>query len=220
MRREDQKRLLRQWLEPRNKNKIYSHAVRYAAVFRAEPEDLVQWTFEILWKRAAFGPNEYVVFLAQDVMQGLAANRRRSLDHKRTRLFSHEPREKEVDEPDVDNLDTDQNKVDEVVDADAERNRTPNPEKALLEKERVETYRKFLEELKAGLTPIELGIVGEGEDDNYDTTELQKKLKCTRDQIYEARRTIKEKAVKLRDRWTAGGRALPGFPGRTKDRKS
>jgi hypothetical protein len=214
MRKEDKKRLLRQWLEPNNRRRIYSHAVRYAQVFRAEPHDLLQSTFEILSKRPSFGPDENVVWRAQDVMQNLAKDRKESQDYKRTRLFSHELLEKPVEEPDVDNLDTEQNTVEEIDDASARPHQAPNALQALLEKERVLTYRKFLEELKAGLTPIELGVITEGEDENFDATELQKKLKCARSEIYEARRHIKEKAEKLRDRWIAGGRELPGFPGR------
>jgi hypothetical protein len=92
----------------------------------------------------------------------------------------------------------------------------PNPQQALLEKERVETYRAFLAELKASLDRIERAVVEAGETDTYDTTELQRKLRCDRGRIYQARKTIKDRAEKLRQRWEAAGRPLPNFQISTK----
>jgi hypothetical protein len=214
MKKADEKRLLQAWLKPDNKRRILSHAVRYARAFPATPEDLVQMTWVILSQAAFFAPNANVVWLAQDAMQNLSANRKRTQDYKRMRFFSHKLDDR------IPNYDIDWDDyfadIDQTANEDMEKGTFPNPEQALLAKERVLTSQKFIAELKKLLTPIELGIVTEGEDENYDTTELQQKLKCSRNEIYEARRTMKEKAVKLRARWEAGGRELTALPKQTK----
>ncbi len=146
-------------------------------------------------------------------MQSLAANHKRTQEYKRVRLFSHETTSPIEDYAENEWID----EAGEVFhNEEAQAHGGPNPERALILKERVLIYREFLSELKTTLDRIELGIVVAGEDESFDTTDIQRSLKCTRDQIYEARRTIKEKALKLRDRWAAGGRMLPGFLGTKK----
>lgn len=218
MNKNDQKRLLRAWLEPKNKRRILKLARRYVHHFRVEPEDLVQMIFEVIWRRPAFGPDDNVVWRAQDAVVNLVKNRRRSQDYKRLRFFSHKtttPMEDYAENEWVD-------EAGEVFeDENLHATTFPNPEQALLEKERVETYRAFLAELKTSLDAVELAIVEAGEEDDDDTTELQKKLRCTRDRIYVARRSIKAKALMQRMRWEAGGRLLPGFLAiRKKEEKS
>jgi len=209
MNKNDMKRLLRAWLEPKNKQRIFSHAKRYSKVFRdRDPEDLIQDAWVVVSQRESFGPDDKVIWLAQDAMQNLAANHKRTQGYRRERLFSHETTAPLDDYAENEWID----ESGEVFqNEEAHAHGSPSPEKAVIEKERVLIYREFLSELKTTLGRIELGIVIAGEDETFDTTELQQKLKCTRDQIYEARRTIKEKALKLRDRWAAGGRVLPGF---------
>jgi DNA-directed RNA polymerase specialized sigma24 family protein len=206
MTRFDQKRLLRAWLDPKHKRLLFKLAVRYARVFRESPEDLLQRTFEILWQRASFGPDENVVWRAQDAMQNLAANRKRSFAYKKVGLFENRPSDDEDEERD------DEARV---------PGHAPDPEALLIERETTETYRAFIAELKEELRSnrVALGVVTEGEDENFDTTELQQKLGASREQIYEARRSIKAKAVELRDRWHHTGRELPGFPGVKKEEK-
>jgi hypothetical protein len=204
----DQKRLLRAWLDPKNKRILFKLAVRYARVFRESPQDMLQRTFEILLQRPTW-QIENVIHRAQDAMQNLAANRKRSFAYKRVGLFENRPKSDEEDEDD---------------DQAALPGHVPDPEALLIERETVETYRAFITELKEELRQnrIALGVLTEGEEENFDTTELQQKLGATREQIYEARRTIKAKAESLRDRWLANQkRELPGFPGvKKKESKS
>lgn len=162
----------------------------------------------IVSQRAAFGPNDNVIWLAQDAMQNLAANHKRTQEYRRVRLFSHETTSPLDDFAENEWIDP---SGELFHNEEAQAHGGPNPERALLEKERVITHREFLWELKKSLDRVELGVVLAGEDESFDTTELQQRLDCTRDQIYEARRTIKAKALKQRDRWVAGGRLLPGF---------
>jgi hypothetical protein len=208
MRHRDKKRLLEAWLEPGNKRRILKLARRYVRYFRAEPEDLIHMMFEVLWRRPSFGVDDNVFWLAQDAIQNLVKNRRRSQDYKRLRFFPHKTTTPLDDYAENEWIDE---SGEEFEDENLHATPFPNPEKALLEKERVETYRTFLGELKKTLDPIELAVLEDGEDDSYDTTELQKKLRCSRDRIYEARRSIKARALELRKRWEAGGRLLPGF---------
>ena len=193
----DKKRLLRAWLSPKNKRRIYSHAVHYSRVFRATPDDLVQWTWVILSQRPSFGPGENVIWRAQDAMQNLAANRVRTKDYKLTSFFSHAPIGDEEEG--------------EIYDERQVVGTIPHPEAILIERENVELCRAFIAELMETLSPIERGLVSEGMEENYDTTELQQKLKATRDQISKARVTLKEKAEKLAGRWTNANRPLPAF---------
>jgi DNA-directed RNA polymerase specialized sigma24 family protein len=148
MNKNDQKRLLRAWLEPKNKRRILKLARRYVHRFRVEPEDLVQMIFEVIWRRPEFGPDDNVVWRAQDAVVNLVKNRRRSQDYKRLRFFSHKTTTPIDDYAENEWVD----EAGEVFeDENLHATTFPNPEKALLEKERVETYRAFLTELKASL---------------------------------------------------------------------
>jgi hypothetical protein len=208
MRQADKKRLLAAWLEPKNKRRIFKLATRHAPTLRLEPDDVIQMAFEVVWKRPAFGPGDDVVWRAQDAIQNLVKNRKRSQEHKRLRFFSHKTTTPLDDYAENEWVD----EAGEVFeDENLHAALAPSPERALLEKERVLTYRAFLDELKTSLDPVELAIVASGEADDYETTELQRTLRCPRATIYEARRSIKKKALKLRERWAAAGRELPGF---------
>jgi hypothetical protein len=209
MRERDQKRLLQAWLEPKNKRRIFKLAKRFIHHFRAEPEDIVQMMFEVVWRRPAFGRDDNVVWLAEDAVQNLVKNRRRSQEYTRLRFFSHKTTMPIDDYAENEWVD----EAGEVFeDENVHASHIPTPEKAVLEKERVETYRAFLTELKESLDPLERAIIEEGERDNDETTELQKKLRESRERIYKARFNIKTKALALRKRWEASGRLLPGFP--------
>jgi uncharacterized protein YfkK (UPF0435 family) len=183
-------------------------AKRYARYFWAEPEDVTQMIYQVVARRPSFGPDDNVVWLAQDALHNLVQNRKRSPEYRRLRHFSHETTTPLPDDAENEWIDED-----DVVFADENVHATPrpNPEQAVLEKERVETLRTFLAELKESLDPVERTVLEAGETDSYDTTELQRKLRCTRERIYVARRTIKDQAQKLRQRWEAAGRSLPGF---------
>jgi len=205
MKEGDKKRLLKAWLLPKNKRILFKLAVRYARVFREKPEDLLQRTFEILLRRDKWELDN-VLWRAQDAMQNLAANRKRSFAYKSEVFFANRPHDDEEEDRD------DEARV---------RGDFPDPEAALIERETVETYRAFIKELKAALAKnaIALRVLSEGEDESYDTEDIKTKLKnedgitATREQIYDARRAIKDKAIELRNRWRDAGRELPGFPG-------
>jgi hypothetical protein len=206
MRARDKKRLLEAFLEKRAR--ILKLAKRHAVHFRAEPEDLVQMTWEILARRAAFGPDDDVVRLAQDAMENLVKDRQGSQDYKRLRFASHKKTRAVDDYAPVEWVDE---AGEEVDDERLHAHAAPSPERAVLEKERVETYRAFFTELKESLDSVERAIIEAGEKDADDTADLEKQLRCSRERIYKARFTIKQKALKLRARWAAAGRELPGF---------
>ena len=217
MRRRDEKRLLEAWLEPRNKWRIYKLAKRFARYFWAEPADVTQMIWGVLSRRDSFGPGDNVVWLAQDALHNLVKDRKRSQDFKRLRHFSHQTTTPLDDYAENEWVD----EAGEVL-ADENLHATtfPHGEKAVLEKERALTYRAFLAELKKSLDAVELAVLEAGEDDSDETTDLQRKLRCKRDRIYAARRSIKEKALELRKRWQAAGRLLPGFRSLKKEAES
>jgi hypothetical protein len=209
MNKKDTKRLLEAFLA--KKRRILKLAKRYVFPFNAEPEDLVQMTWEVLARRPSFGPDDNVVWLAQDAMRNLVKDRKKSHDYHRLRFFSHNTTSPIEDYAENEWIDE---SGEEFDNESLHAHPAPNPERALLEKERILTYRAFLDELKKSLDPVELAVVVAGEKDADDTTDLQKQLRCSRDRIYQARFTIKQKGLKLRERWTAAGRELPGFENR------
>jgi hypothetical protein len=206
MRPRDKKRLLEAFLA--KKRRILKLAERHVVHFHTEPEDLVQMTWEILARRPSFGPEDNVVWLAQDAMRNLVKARVRSEDYARLDFHNHEAKTPIADDAENEWVDEDGQEVD---DERLHVHPAPSPERAVLEKERVETYRAFFAELKESLDPMERAIVEAGEKEADDTTDLAKQLRCSRDRIYQARFTIKQKALKLRARWAAAGRELPGF---------
>jgi hypothetical protein len=209
MRQRDKKRLLEAWLEPKNKRRILKAARKYSHHFRAEPEDLIHAAFEIVWRSPSFGPDDDVVFRAQDAMQDLVKNRTRSNDYKKLRFFSGKTTSPIEDYAENEWVDESGETLD---DENLHAATFPHGEKAVLEKERIETYREFFDELEKSLDPIERAVLRDTAADVDDTVELQKKLRCSRDRIYKARFNIKTKAFELRRRWEAAGRVLPGFP--------